>query len=157
MGRKRILTSAAEISGVIGLIVAIVLGINQWQSNPKKEKEITILVENYYDSAMRQDYEDILSFYEFPIERYFDSRNLTSEALKKKQVAYYERWKYQRINVVDNSIKVEERKDGKKKVTLKLDYQTKKNKSDKFKNFDLKIFMMLNANNKIISIYEMQN
>ncbi|WP_456437925.1 hypothetical protein [Psychroserpens sp.] len=161
MGKKNRLTTFAEISGIIGLIVAIILGINQWKSSNSKvsieDAEIIDLVYNYYDASMRKDYNEITSFFDFPVVKFYELDNVYKEDLIKQQLEYYKKWKYQRINIVNNSINIKHRENGTKKVSLKLDYQTKKNKADMYKNYDLDIIMLLSSNNRIKSIYEMQN
>ena len=106
---------------------------------------------------MRKDYEEIASYFDFPMVRFYDLTDATKEDIINQQKEYYSRWKFQRINVVENSITIEEKGNGDKNVNLRLDYQTKRNKTDTYSHFNLEINMLLNAKNKIKSMYEMQN
>ena len=171
MSKKCTLTTIAEITGVLGVIVAVIFGINQWKSSSNTEQNelgselfvdgssdeiVDSFIDSYYDMLMRRDYSELDNYFNFPVERFYDLTNASSSEIVEQLRNYYSKWKFQRINIDKKTLKVIETRDGHKKVQFMLDYQTKENEVDRYKKFRLQISMYFDANGKLNSIYEMK-
>lgn len=127
------------------------------RSAESSNQEIEQIVSAYYDACLRQDLESLPAFYAFPMERYYDLLRPSKQEVMEEQRRYYARWPYQRLHLDKESMIVQALNNGRKRVSMVLDYQTKQRSGDSYKNFDLEVSMVLDAEHKITSIYEAKN
>ena len=169
MSKKSTLTILAELAGIIGLVIAIIFGINQWKSSHEEphtqlvsgltdasNTSIVNFIDNYYDVVLRRDYTELANYFNFPVERFYEFTQVSETSLINQLKDYNAKWKYQRINVDRETLRVVDVGEGQQRVHFILDYQVKRQEKDRYKDFTLEIVMLLGDNGKLHSIYEME-
>tara|TARA_B110000238_G_C16109695_1_gene432117 strand:+ start:444 stop:1790 length:1347 start_codon:yes stop_codon:yes gene_type:complete len=126
--------------------------------SPFKSKEILKVdyknfLNNYYDVVQNKETHKFNDFYANTLKVWFDQKNISLEDIIIKSNKYYRSYPFQRHDLNLDSLKVKKIGDN-FLLSYNLFYAYRKDKSEIWKKFDLKISMLLNSSLKIISLQE---
>ena len=113
-------------------------------------------IHNYYAILLREDFDNLYPLFADKIQRYYSKFNPEKSWVINDIQAYKKRFKVNSVSYLidESSIKSFLGADGNNTIEFEMDYKLDRQEKDKPSDFHLKMFMAVNQEGKIVSIYE---
>lgn len=85
--------------------------------------EVTTLTENFYNAIINSDINTLLSFYNYPLERYFSVQDASKEFVEKDVKNYFSQWSHRSATLISSDILEENSSTDKIKTKIVYKYK----------------------------------
>lgn len=124
------------------------------------EKKLKSVVENYYKCSKDKNFDGLSEIFVYTIERFFSQKHINRESALVSYIEYNKNFYNQHFNINWDSFKISEKSDNTVSISYNLKYDFQwykpyyKNGYARPNYFEEKIFVKINMDYQIISIYE---
>ncbi|MDM1549425.1 hypothetical protein HX096_16345 [Empedobacter falsenii] len=120
------------------------------------EEKINLFIHDYYKTVVNYDYQNYYNIFAPLVYDFYNYKNVSVDEIISDNINYSKKWKYIRIEYLPNTLNVISQNDIKTIMSYQIIYKAKQQEFDDWKVYNLKLKLILDKNNKIISIKEIK-
>lgn len=135
-------------------IVGVGISKTYFMENYGEKKKVKELLESYYNVLINKEFNSLGKYYSDPVERYYDKGKVYLDDIISDQIVSKKEVEEELVNVDWSSLDIK-KTDSHYHVEYKLLYKQKR-RMQNWKNYDLRIRVILDSNYRIKSIYEIK-
>lgn len=120
------------------------------------EEEINSFIHDYYKTVVNYDYQNYYNIFAPMVYSFYNYKNVSVDEIISDNINYSKKWKYVSIEYLPNTLDIIYQNDNVTELNYQIIYKAKQREFDSWKVYNLKLKLILDDNNKIISIEEIK-
>ncbi|MBN1952388.1 MAG: protein kinase [Bacteroidales bacterium] len=123
-------------------------------SSQQLRNELIQLITSYYNALRNEEFDKLRSFYNDPMEQWYNSMNHPVDKILTGYRKYIDRWRYRRTEIRWATFKANPLPDGAVQVNYYMDYYIRSKQEDPYQYYYLYITVIIDENYKFRKMYE---